>query len=103
MAGSEEVFVQMMNREAARLGLKDSHFMNATGLPDAQHYSTAADLYRLAAALIRDFPAEYAQYYAQKEFRYNNITQPNRNRLLWLDPTVDGALRRFVIRKRLLP
>jgi len=61
VAGSEEVFVQMMNREAARLGLKDSHFMNATGLPDAQHYSTAADLYRLAAALIRDFPAEYAQ------------------------------------------
>ncbi len=91
VAGSEEVFVQMMNREAARLGLKDSHFMNATGLPDAQHYSTAADLYQLATALIRDFPAEYAQYYAQKEFRYNNITQPNRNRLLWLDPTVDGV------------
>ncbi len=90
-AGSEEVFAQMMNREAARLGLKDSRFMNATGLPDAQHYSTAADLYRLAAALISDFPAEYAQYYAQKEFRYNDITQPNRNRLLWLDPTVDGV------------
>jgi len=60
-------------------------------LIDAQHYSTAADLYRLAAALISDFPAEYAQYYAQKEFRYNDITQPNRNRLLWLDPTVDGV------------
>jgi D-alanyl-D-alanine carboxypeptidase (penicillin-binding protein 5/6) len=91
VAGSEEAFVQVMNREAVRLGLKDSHFMNTTGLPDALHYSTATDLYRLAAALIRDFPAEYAQYYAQKEFRYNNITQPNRNRLLWLDPTVDGV------------
>lgn len=90
VAGSEEVFVQMMNREAARLGMKDTHFMNATGLPDPQHYSTVADLYLLAAALIRDFPAEYAQYYSQKEFRYNNISQPNRNRLLWLDPSVDG-------------
>ena len=91
VAGSEEVFAQMMNREAARLGLKNSSFVNATGLPDVKHYSTAADLYKLAAALIRDFPAEYAQYYSLKEFRYNNITQPNRNRLLWLDPTVDGV------------
>jgi D-alanyl-D-alanine carboxypeptidase (penicillin-binding protein 5/6) len=90
VAGSEEVFVQMMNREAARLGMKNSRFANSTGLPDPQHYSTAADMYLLAAALIRDFPSEYAQYYAQKEFRYNNITQPNRNRLLWLDPSVDG-------------
>src|SRR6266571_6375863 len=90
-AGSEEVFAQMMNREAARLGMKNTHFMNSTGLPDAQHYSTAQDLYLLAAALIRDFPAEYGRYYSQKEFRYNNITQPNRNRLLWLDPTVDGV------------
>jgi D-alanyl-D-alanine carboxypeptidase (penicillin-binding protein 5/6) len=91
VAGSEEAFVQMMNREAARLGMKSSKFMNASGLPDAQHYTTAQDLYTLAAALIRDFPAQYAQYYAQKEFRYNNITQPNRNRLLWIDPTVDGV------------
>src|SRR3989441_8267575 len=91
IAGSEEVFAQMMNREAARLGMKNTHFMNSTGLADAQHYSTAQDLYLLAAALIRDFPAEYGQYYSQKEFRYNNITQPNRNRLLWLDPTVDGV------------
>jgi D-alanyl-D-alanine carboxypeptidase (penicillin-binding protein 5/6) len=90
VAGSEEVFVQMMNREAARLGLKNTKFMNTTGLPDPQHYTTAQDLYLLAAALIRDFPTEYAQYYSQKEFRYNNITQPNRNRLLWLDPSVDG-------------
>ena len=90
-AGSEEVFVQLMNREAERLGLKNTHFMNSTGLPDAQHYSTARDLYTLAAAVIRDFPEDYARYYALKEFRYNNITQPNRNRLLWLDPTVDGV------------
>jgi D-alanyl-D-alanine carboxypeptidase (penicillin-binding protein 5/6) len=91
VAGSEEVFAELMNREASRLGMKDSHFMNATGLPNARHYSTAADLYRLAAALIRDFPAEYAQYYALKEFRYRAISQPNRNRLLWLDPSVDGV------------
>jgi D-alanyl-D-alanine carboxypeptidase (penicillin-binding protein 5/6) len=91
VAGSEEVFAQMMNRDAARLGMANSKFMNSTGLPDAQHYSTARDLYILAAALIRDFPEEYARYYAIKEFRYNNITQPNRNRLLWLDPTVDGV------------
>ena len=64
--------------------------MNASGLPHAQHYSTAQDLYLPAAALIRDFD-EYAQYYSQKEFRYNNITQPNRNRLLWIDPSVDGV------------
>lgn len=91
VAGSEDVFVQLMNREAERLGMKNTHFMNATGLPDAQHYSTARDLYTLAAAVIRDFPEEYARYYAIKEFRYNNITQPNRNRLLWLDPSVDGV------------
>ena len=91
IAGSEEAFVQLMNREAERLGMKNTHFMNATGLPDAKHYSTARDLYTLAAALIRDFPDEYARYYAIKEFRYNNITQPNRNRLLWLDPSVDGV------------
>src|SRR5687768_5041738 len=91
VAGAEEPFVQLMNREAARLGMKSTRFVNATGLPDAQHYSTAHDFYRLAAALIRDFPGEYAQYYAQKEFRYNNISQPNRNRLLWLDPSVDGV------------
>jgi serine-type D-Ala-D-Ala carboxypeptidase (penicillin-binding protein 5/6) len=90
-AGAEDVFVQLMNREAARLGMKDTRFVNATGLPDAQHYSTGHDLYLLAAALIRDFPNEYAQYYSQKEFRYNNISQANRNRLLWLDPSVDGV------------
>jgi D-alanyl-D-alanine carboxypeptidase (penicillin-binding protein 5/6) len=91
LAGSEEAFVQMMNRAAARLGMKDTHYMNATGLPDPQHYTTVRDLYAITAALIRDFPAEYGQYYAQKEFRYNDITQLNRNRLLWLDPSVDGV------------
>jgi serine-type D-Ala-D-Ala carboxypeptidase (penicillin-binding protein 5/6) len=91
IAGSEDAFVQMMNREAARLGLKNTKFMNSTGLPDAQQYSTAQDLYLLTAALIRDFSNEYAQYYSQKEFRYNNIAQPNRNRLLWTDPSVDGV------------
>jgi D-alanyl-D-alanine carboxypeptidase (penicillin-binding protein 5/6) len=91
VAGSEEVFVQMMNRAAQRLGMANTHFVNATGLPDAQHYSTARDLYTLATALIRDFPDDYARYYAIKEYRYNNVTQPNRNRLLWLDPSVDGV------------
>jgi serine-type D-Ala-D-Ala carboxypeptidase (penicillin-binding protein 5/6) len=89
VAGSEEVFVQMMNREAQQLGMKDTHFMNATGLPDPKHYSTAYDLNLLAAALIRDFP-EYYPLFSQREYRYNNIKQPNRNRLLWLDPHVDG-------------
>jgi D-alanyl-D-alanine carboxypeptidase (penicillin-binding protein 5/6) len=71
--------------------MKNTKFMNSTGLPDPQHYSTARDLALLAAALIRDFPEPYARYYSQREFRYANITQPNRNRLLWLDPTVDGV------------
>jgi D-alanyl-D-alanine carboxypeptidase (penicillin-binding protein 5/6) len=91
IAGSEEAFAQMMNHEAQRLGLRNTQFRNATGLPDPQHYSTARDLALLARALIRDFPEFYAKYYSMKEFRYNSITQPNRNRLLWLDPTVDGV------------
>jgi D-alanyl-D-alanine carboxypeptidase (penicillin-binding protein 5/6) len=91
VAGSEEAFAQLMNREAARLGMKNTRFMNSTGMPDAQHYSSAQDLYLLSAALIRDFPSEYGQYYALKEFRYNNVSQPNRNRLLWVDPSVDGV------------
>ena len=90
IAGSEEAFTATMNREAERLGMKNTKFMNATGLPDPQHYSSARDLYLLASALIRDYPEPYAQYYSQREYRYNGITQPNRNRLLWLDNTVDG-------------
>ena len=91
IAGSEENFAQMMNREAQRLGMKSSSFTNSTGLPDPQLYTTARDLSILANALIRDFPEDYKKYYSLKEFRYNNITQPNRNRLLFIDPTVDGV------------
>ena len=90
VAGTEEAFAQLMNREAKRLGLRNSSFVNSTGLPAPGHYATARDMAHLAAALIRDFPAEYALY-SQKEFTWNGITQANRNRLLWLDPTVDGV------------
>lgn len=90
IAGSEEAFAQRMNLEARRLGLANTHYVNATGLPDPQHYSTARDLARLAQAVIRDFPEYYANY-SRKEYSYNRITQPNRNRLLWLDTTVDGV------------
>ncbi len=89
IGGSEDGFAQMMNREAKRLGLTNTQFRNATGLPDPQHYSTARDLSKLASALIHDFP-EYYPLYSLKEYRYNNITQPNRNRLLWGDGFVDG-------------
>ncbi len=91
IAGSEESFAQMMNKEARRLGMTSSNFTNSTGLPDPQLYTTARDLATLASALIRDFPEEYKKYYSMKEFRYNNITQPNRNRLLFIDPSVDGV------------
>jgi len=89
VAGSEEAFVELMNREAQRLGLKNTQFANSTGLSHPQHYSTAQDLAELAAAVIRDFP-DYYPLYSRKEYRYNNITQYNRNRLLWTDPSVDG-------------
>ena len=91
VAGSEDLFAQLMNREAKRLGMANTSFMNASGLPDPRHMSTARDLATLASALIRDFPEQYAKYYSTKEYRYNNITQHNRNRLLWLDPNVDGV------------
>ncbi len=90
IAGTEPQFTDMMNKEAERLGMKNTHYMNATGLPDAQHYTTADDLMTLASALIRDFPDQYQRLYSVKEYTYNKITQPNRNRLLWLDPNVDG-------------
>jgi D-alanyl-D-alanine carboxypeptidase (penicillin-binding protein 5/6) len=90
IGGSEEVFAQMMNREAKRLGLVNTNFTNATGLTGPQLHSSAQDLAQLVVALIRDYPEHYALY-SQKEYRYNNITQANRNRLLWLDPTVDGV------------
>jgi D-alanyl-D-alanine carboxypeptidase (penicillin-binding protein 5/6) len=90
IGGSEEVFAQMMNREAKRLGMVNTNFTNATGLTGPNLYSTAQDLSLLVVALIRDFPEHYALY-SQKDYRYNNITQANRNRLLWIDPTVDGV------------
>jgi D-alanyl-D-alanine carboxypeptidase (penicillin-binding protein 5/6) len=90
LGGSEDAFVEMMNRAAERLGLKDTHFTNATGWPDPKQRSTARDLAALAVALIRDFPGDYPRY-STREFRYNGVHQLNRNRLLWLDPNVDGV------------
>jgi len=87
--GSEEAFVARMNQEAARLGMANTHFTNVTGLSAPEHFSTAADMAKLASAVIKDYP-EFYPLYSQKEYRYNNITQPNRNRLLWSDPNVDG-------------
>jgi D-alanyl-D-alanine carboxypeptidase (penicillin-binding protein 5/6) len=89
IAGSEETFASMMNQQAQRLGMTNTHFVNSTGLPHPQHYTTAQDLSLLAAAVIRDFP-EFYPLFSMKEYRYNNIMQPNRNRLLWQDPFVDG-------------
>ena len=90
VAGSEEAFVVQMNREAARMGMKSTRYGNAHGLPSPDNYTTAQDLGTLAVRLIADHPAYYKTYYSTKSFTYNKITQPNRNRLLWLDPTVDG-------------
>ena len=90
IAGSEENFAQLMNKEAARLGLKNTHFENSTGLPHPSHLTTVRDLALLATALIRDFPDFYS-IYSIKEYTYNKIKQPNRNRLLFIDPTVDGV------------
>ena len=90
VAGDEQLFASMMNKQAKKLGLKNTNFINATGLPDKDHYTTASDLALLANALIRDFPLEYLRLYSVKEYTYNKITQPNRNRLLWLDANVDG-------------
>ncbi|AHY41357.1 D-alanyl-D-alanine carboxypeptidase [Stutzerimonas decontaminans] len=89
IAGSEEAFADLMNSSAQRLGMTNTHFMNATGLPDPDHYSSASDMAKLARAIIYEDPAHYA-IYAQKEFFWNNIKQPNRNLLLWRDKTVDG-------------
>jgi len=91
IAGSEQAFAEMMNMQAQRLGMVSTHFMNATGLPvPNQHYTTARDLAKLTQAVIRDFP-EYYKWDAVKEYTYNNITQKNRNTLLWRDETVDGV------------
>jgi len=89
LAGSEAAFVDSMNKEAVRLGLKATHFANASGLPQRDHYSAAEDLALLAAAIIRDYP-DYFLYYSIREFTYNDISQYNRNLLLGRDPNVDG-------------
>jgi D-alanyl-D-alanine carboxypeptidase (penicillin-binding protein 5/6) len=89
IAGSEDAFADMMNKTSETLGMKNSHFMNPTGLPDPAHYSSAHDMALLARAIIHEDPAHYA-IYSQKEFFWNNIKQPNRNLLLWRDKTVDG-------------
>ena len=89
LAGGEDTFAALMNQEAKRLGLADTHFANATGWPDSTHYSSALDMAKLARAIVIEDPAHYALY-AEKEFVWNNIKQPNRNLLLWRDPSVDG-------------
>ena len=90
IAGDERTFAELMNQHARRLGMVNTHFTNSTGLPDPDHYTTARDLNVLTRALIADFPQYYA-WFKLKEFTYNNITQHNRNLLLWRDPSVDGV------------
>ncbi len=89
IAGSESAFAELMNYYAKQLGLVNTHFVNSTGLPDPNHYTSARDMAILSKALIREFPESYALY-AEKEFTYKNIKQENRNRLLWINNLVDG-------------
>ena len=88
-AGSEDTFSQVMNQLAVELRMVNTHYKNSTGLPDEDHYTSAADIAKLASALIREFP-DYYRWYSQKQFTYNGITQGNRNALLWRDESVDG-------------
>ncbi len=90
IAGSESGFAEVMNATAAELGLNGSHFTNSTGLPAPDHYSTARDISKLTRALVKQFP-DYYRWYSQKDFTYNEITQKNRNLLLWRDESVDGV------------
>ena len=90
IAGAEDAFAGMMNDHAARIGMVNTHFANSTGLPNEAQHSTARDMALLTRALIRRFPDHYA-IYSQRQFKYNDIEQPNRNRLLWRDRTVDGV------------
>jgi len=89
VAGSESAFADLMNQYAKELGMTNTSYRNATGLPDPEHYTTAADIIKVANAIIREFP-EYYRWYSQKDFTWNGITQSNRNGLLWRDSTVDG-------------
>ena len=88
-AGSESAFADLMNQHAKKLGMNNTHFVNATGIPHAEHYTTVRDLSILARAIIREFPETY-KIYSEKWFTFNGIQQPNRNRLLWREPYVDG-------------
>jgi D-alanyl-D-alanine carboxypeptidase (penicillin-binding protein 5/6) len=89
VSGSEEAFSDLMNKHAKELGMTDSHFVNATGLPDPNHYTSAADIAKVSRAIIAEFPEEY-RWYKEKDFVFNGIKQGNRNLLLYRDPTVDG-------------
>ena len=89
ITGTEQTFSQMMNQTAQRLGMKNSHYVDSTGLPNPNHYSSAYDMALLTRAIIKDFP-EYYHLFSKKWLTYNNIKQPNRNRLLWRDNSVDG-------------
>jgi len=89
IAGSEEAFASLMNHYAKIMQMTGSNFMNSTGLPDEQHYTTARDIAILSAAIIEEFP-EYYTWYSEKEFTFNSIRQHNRNTLLWRDPAIDG-------------
>ncbi len=89
ISGTEEAFADLMNKHAERLGMTNTHFVNSTGLPDPEHYTTASDLAKLSQALIRDYPEVY-ELHKIKEFTFNKIKQHNRNNLLWRDSSVDG-------------
>jgi len=89
IASNESAFVELMNQHAERLNMNSTHFNNSTGWPDSNHFTTARDLAKLSRAIISDFPEHYS-WYKIKQYTHNNITQPNRNRLLWLDNRVDG-------------
>ncbi len=89
VSGSEEAFSDVMNRHAKELGMTDSHFVNSTGLPHPDHYTSAADIAKVSRAIIAEFPEHY-RWYAEKDYVFNGIKQGNRNLLLYRDPTVDG-------------
>jgi len=90
VAGSEEAFAELMNKHAAQLGMNGTNFVNASGMPDENHYTTPRDMALVTESTILEYP-EYYKWYAEKEYTFNKITQPNRNRLLWQDESVDGV------------
>jgi D-alanyl-D-alanine carboxypeptidase (penicillin-binding protein 5/6) len=89
IAGTEDAFVQLMNQYARELGMDNTNFVNCTGWPDEEHLTTARDIAKLSAAIIKEFPERYT-WHAEKEYTYNSIKQYNRNKLLWRDDSVDG-------------